>query len=549
MAPHPLFFLVRPGVTVQTPSGPIQKQPGSIVPLIAVDELPDWIDIVGAPRELTVQQTIGLSNLGSYAKGEDTYPVLIAYATEPEALPDTEVGKTEKLSRAGLVEGAGGNRHDGGGEQRAGGKDEIAASPGGTEEVKLVAEPLSPSTKPQQQQSQWQTQLSQTNNNTADVHLADRMRAHWNVGQHARNAGLQASIHNRPLESKLTPPITQQPLSPQTDKIPAPSPQPQPIQATVDEYCRHWCHYGTCKWGQQCRYKHSMPTTPSGLVEVGLSELPTWWLTKQLLGGGVSSLPGNSNSNTTSADINLAAAATALGLGGLNPFPRQAAGPQQNLPLGFDLARDYYAGRLAALRGFSALNSGDHLGGGVGVSNRKRKAQLREAVGLLREMGLMGAMVPGASAVGKRKKGREMSPLDRGVGAKLGAPLASPPTASGDVRVQQQQKPGQTGAQLQGQAQGQAQGEHVPGKAQEVHVKVETQESVVRLDATELLAKAQQQQYPRTQATQVVHGVNDVINAKTARQPVKSQQGVVVTLPPPSTSASAVVEGQKLVDV
>ncbi|KAK4451681.1 hypothetical protein QBC34DRAFT_400458 [Podospora aff. communis PSN243] len=379
MVSQPLFFLVRPGVTVQTPSGPMQTQPGSIVPLIAIDELPDWIEIVGAPRQLTVQQTIGMANLGSFVKSDGTYPVRIAYdAAGDDSSSD---GEEVKPSWADLVEEM---RDDCGiGERRDA---EI-----GTASVVPPTPAVSPvqlnTPAPGQPQTPSQPQPSPSNSNNTratDIHPADRMKAHWAVNQPARHAGLSASIHNQPPEAKQTPPTTQQATTPTISSTCTASTQPMP--QSVDEYCRHWCHHGTCKWGLQCRYKHSMPTTPSGLLEVGLSEFPTWWLAKVLIGDTSALALGNKNSSSSSppsGDINLAAAAAALGMGGLGglatPYPRQANA--QNL--GLNLARDYYARQLGVMRGLR-LGLGSQ---GGGVSNKKLKAQLREAVGLLRELG------------------------------------------------------------------------------------------------------------------------------------------------------------------
>ena len=58
MTPRPRFFVVRPGFKRQTSNGKIETLPGPIVPLIAVDELPEWLSIVGIPRELAVEQTV-----------------------------------------------------------------------------------------------------------------------------------------------------------------------------------------------------------------------------------------------------------------------------------------------------------------------------------------------------------------------------------------------------------------------------------------------------------------------------------------------------------
>jgi hypothetical protein len=52
------------------------------------------------------------------------------------------------------------------------------------------------------------------------------------------------------------------------------SPEPSPKKRN---YCRHWVHHGTCKWGPYCRFTHIMPATLSGLSEVGLREFLSWW--------------------------------------------------------------------------------------------------------------------------------------------------------------------------------------------------------------------------------------------------------------------------------
>jgi hypothetical protein len=48
--PWPGYFLVR--------------TTGEVVPLVAVDELPPSIEIVGIPRSLDLEETIGMLNLG-----------------------------------------------------------------------------------------------------------------------------------------------------------------------------------------------------------------------------------------------------------------------------------------------------------------------------------------------------------------------------------------------------------------------------------------------------------------------------------------------------
>jgi hypothetical protein len=69
MAPKPRFFLLRPNPNHAT--RPTTEPPATIVPLIAVDELPDWLEIVGAPRELAVEQTAGMEGVGVFRREEE----------------------------------------------------------------------------------------------------------------------------------------------------------------------------------------------------------------------------------------------------------------------------------------------------------------------------------------------------------------------------------------------------------------------------------------------------------------------------------------------
>ncbi|RYO91327.1 hypothetical protein DL766_002002 [Monosporascus sp. MC13-8B] len=66
--PLPRYFLVRPGTVKHTASSAVTI-PGPMVPLLPVDQLPEWMDVLGVPRELAVEQTAGLVNLGTVARG------------------------------------------------------------------------------------------------------------------------------------------------------------------------------------------------------------------------------------------------------------------------------------------------------------------------------------------------------------------------------------------------------------------------------------------------------------------------------------------------
>ncbi|KAI0894826.1 hypothetical protein F4806DRAFT_98155 [Annulohypoxylon nitens] len=70
----PQHFIVRPSVTKHTANSTVTI-PGPIVPLIAVDQLPEWLDLFGVPRELSLEQTVGLSNLGTVIRSPEFYEV------------------------------------------------------------------------------------------------------------------------------------------------------------------------------------------------------------------------------------------------------------------------------------------------------------------------------------------------------------------------------------------------------------------------------------------------------------------------------------------
>ena len=77
------------------------------------------------------------------------------------------------------------------------------------------------------------------------------------------------AIDAQRLISAIRPAATGSPSHTNRSTPPRALPEPQT--------CRHWCTHGICKWGQQCRYRHIMPMTLSGLRELGLHDWPTWY--------------------------------------------------------------------------------------------------------------------------------------------------------------------------------------------------------------------------------------------------------------------------------
>ena len=71
----PMCYVERPGVTLHTASGTVVR-PGPKIPLIPVDQLPEWVEVVGVPSKLSCQQAESLTSVGIIPMG-DTYTVNI----------------------------------------------------------------------------------------------------------------------------------------------------------------------------------------------------------------------------------------------------------------------------------------------------------------------------------------------------------------------------------------------------------------------------------------------------------------------------------------
>ncbi|KAI1412600.1 hypothetical protein F5Y13DRAFT_44682 [Hypoxylon sp. FL1857] len=84
--PLPQHFIVRPSLTKHTASGTVTI-PGPIVPLVAVDQLPEWFELSGVPRELNLEQTVGLTNLGTAVRDPEFYTVRMR--SDPETTSST----------------------------------------------------------------------------------------------------------------------------------------------------------------------------------------------------------------------------------------------------------------------------------------------------------------------------------------------------------------------------------------------------------------------------------------------------------------------------
>ncbi|ESZ93623.1 hypothetical protein SBOR_6001 [Sclerotinia borealis F-4128] len=207
----------------------IVRKSGEVVPLVAVDELPLGVDLVGVPRCLDLVETGGMLNLGLQG---DVCP-----------------------SGGGFYRLVGLEEDDDEGEASGNG-DGIAGSSGSNT---AVSSPLLLPVR------------SSTLTTPASAH--NKSQSPKSQSQSKSLPGLASSIW-APASSLPSPRINQN-SSTGTLGIQ----QAQQTQQT----CRHWCtHNRRCKWGEHCRYKHEMPRTRFELRLIGLSDWPGWFKAENL---------------------------------------------------------------------------------------------------------------------------------------------------------------------------------------------------------------------------------------------------------------------------
>lgn len=353
-------FIVRPDADDGTP--------GPIVPLVAVDQLPDWMQLSGVPRELDAEQTIGLANLGIVDKKDDNNFEVRLHHGKIRAILNSADEKT------GLHSSAGGK-----GKAKANKK---KAAPHGETKSKSIEKTASEESLSTSTGTSSSTLPGPVEKPKPPVHPAERMlsASRHNTANIAVGTQTPNSCSERPLRPHMTEATRNEPR-PAAPKDNTTKQDKQPTSI-----CRHWCHHGTCKFGLKCRHQHRMPTTVEGLAEVGLKDFPTWYLL-MMSGGG---LPG-----LISMDTML----SGHGEGQPSPARQHAAAEQQQQPARPLIQRHVPDApaldlRLAQER-MSAL-----LASSGAVSNRKKLKQLREVRHLL----LRGAHAPSTGAQGGQQQ-------------------------------------------------------------------------------------------------------------------------------------------------
>lgn len=205
----------------------ITRQNGTMVPLVALDELPATIALRGVPRTLSPYDVAGMTGLGTMESQHRQYVV--------DGPPQGFQPEQHKVAANGIYASkyatAASNHH-------------LASSFG---ELGLHDHAASSTTHSPQSKA---------------------------YGIKETQSTLSCNMSNDPVRSaeSASRPLTIEDLA----RNPAPG---------VKEYCSYWLRHGECDYAQQgCLYRHEMPLDPPTLEKLGLRDIPRWYREKHGLG-------------------------------------------------------------------------------------------------------------------------------------------------------------------------------------------------------------------------------------------------------------------------
>ena len=263
--PRPQFFVARVD--------------GSLTPMIAVDELPSSIRIVGVPAVITPAGTQNMTSLGLKERSTECYVVLPADDSVPPKSPQTIAAVTEKepaLDQEGPVKeyiqplklepAKTGENEDNVSEQVSANQDQ------GHQAVENIAgEPTSQDVESWRKTVHSDALVNENRPTTAVVPengkkiYDEAPAAGKNKDDEASSAGKASKSSNDSLAN---------------DNLPSKAAYGgMGTRGTLGKkvYCTHWIRWGECDYTQQgCLYKHEMPDEAK-LHEIGIATYPRWF--------------------------------------------------------------------------------------------------------------------------------------------------------------------------------------------------------------------------------------------------------------------------------
>ena len=302
---RPRYFLVR--------------DDGTLTPLVAVDELPASIRILGVPAVLSYANTQGMVSLGVAARSERRYILESSTYSSPNRIGTPSSGQPAMISRpdateeqvkasdGGIVRNEASRIQRGHGTQAAS-PNAAVLIPGqsgqqvetwrqgvssGVDEIQVRPSSTFPGpchlTLPQatvdaivDAASRNGTATANAATTTADTSLNTLSKAlsPYSPLQTTPPSSNTANANPAIFPPASSPPITittaaLTTLPPTTSNLSSLTPSPKKKEKV---YCSFWIRRGECDYTQQgCLYKHEMPTDRETLRELGISMIPRWW--------------------------------------------------------------------------------------------------------------------------------------------------------------------------------------------------------------------------------------------------------------------------------
>jgi len=213
----------------------VAREDGTLTPLIAVDELPETVQIAGVPANLSPAGTMNMTSLGLKERSTQRYTVSYLGAAGPSATPSETTASTEEIGAPATNA------------TKKGGRPKLDGVENWRERVKKDAANEGDGNG-----------VKEDNEKIADA-----------------SKEVHEGINGAGKESKSP---DQSPTMP--DAIPSlAGGAGAGTKGTLGRkmYCTHWIRWGECDYTQQgCLYKHEMPDEDK-LHEIGIATYPRWY--------------------------------------------------------------------------------------------------------------------------------------------------------------------------------------------------------------------------------------------------------------------------------
>ncbi|KAK3695441.1 hypothetical protein B0T22DRAFT_478103 [Podospora appendiculata] len=270
----------------------VVRERGRIVPLVAVDQFPEWLSIIGIPRELTSEQIVGMHDLGTIAKDEGTYAIQITHTsyssswTPEHAVVDSaaasldsgrpEIGKEDNPVQEPMREEA----------ERKPIERDVCISQEGDVLPCSCSMCLTPSSTSSSSASSSQaSSLTILPSLPPLPFLASQtasprsIQAQFAAFQNSPVLNRDTSNTSDPQPDQIIPPPTNTHLSTKKASKKHTPPSPPASLATDSSsttttthktrgYCCGWVLHGQCKHADSCRYLHAQPESAEGVVRL-----------------------------------------------------------------------------------------------------------------------------------------------------------------------------------------------------------------------------------------------------------------------------------------